>query len=91
MTTPTEWAIGAVLGLTVSFAVYRALGPVRARDPMLSIGCTFVALRGVIAVGQLVERGTLDAPWALAAIVVAFLVRRRLRLFERAPTGNLVA
>ena len=82
MTTPTEWAIGAVLGLTVSVAVYRALGPVRARDPMLSIGCTFVALRVVIAVGQLVERGTLDAPWALAAIVVAFLVRRRLRLFE---------
>lgn len=91
MTTPTEWAVGAVVGLAVPFAMYRALGQLRARDPMLIIGCTFVALRGVIAVGQLVERGTLDAPWALAALGVAYLVRRRLRLFESPPASNVVA
>lgn len=91
MTTPTEWAVGAVAGLAVPLSVYRVLGPVRARDPMLVIGCTFVALRGEIAVGQLVERGTLDAPWALAALGVAYLIRRRLRLFESPPVGRVVA
>lgn len=75
----------------MTFAVCRALRPVRARDPLLIIGCTFVALRGVIAVGQLVERGTLDAPWALAALGVAYLVRRRLRLINTPPAGNVVA
>jgi hypothetical protein len=64
---------------------------VRARDPLLIIGCTFVALRGVIAVGQLVGQGTLDAPWALAALGVAYLVRRRLRLSNSPPAGSVVA
>lgn len=91
MTTPTEWAVGAVVGLAVNLGVYCVLGPLRARDPMLLIGCTFVALRGVIAGGQLVERGTLDVPWAFAAIGVAYLIRRRVRLFAERPDDGAVA
>jgi hypothetical protein len=34
---------------------------------------------------------TLDAPWALAALGVAYLVRRRLRLSNSPPAGNVVA
>jgi hypothetical protein len=85
MTTPIEWTVAVVGGLTVPYAVFRALGRTRARDPLLFIGACFVALRLLITIGQLMLSEGFDVQWFFATLIVAYLVRRRLRLFDSKP------
>lgn len=87
MTTPFEWAMGAVVGGLVTVLVYKRLGAARARDPMLLIGSGFVALRIVLTIGDLLMHGTFSLAWAVLTIAVAYVVQRRWRLFAAPGTA----